>query len=112
MLTDAECRNAICPTGKEAGAVGLIPAGCIWKSARQVQSAGSGNTAKTAKKAAWRWAAIPTLALTAARKARDAAKLQKSEGRDPVQVRKIEKLKATTPASQTPSRRRRWNGMK
>jgi integrase len=36
-----------------------------------------------------------------ARKARDAAKLQKSEGRDPVQVRKVEKLKALTPAGDT-----------
>jgi len=31
------------------------------------------------------------------RKARDAAKLQKSEGRDPVQVRKLEKIKAMRP---------------
>jgi len=37
----------------------------------------------------------PAVSLTAARKSRDAAKLQKSEGRDPVQVRKVEKLRAT-----------------
>lgn len=36
----------------------------------------------------------PEVSLTAARKARDAAKLKKSEGHDPVQVRKVEKLKA------------------
>ena len=36
----------------------------------------------------------PALSLTSARKARDAAKLQKSDGGDPVQQRKIEKLKA------------------
>lgn len=40
----------------------------------------------------------PAVTLTAARKARDAAKLQKSEGCDPVQARKVEKLKAITPA--------------
>ena len=37
----------------------------------------------------------PAVTLTAARKARDAAKLQKSEGLDPVQARKVEKLKAS-----------------
>lgn len=43
----------------------------------------------------------PDVTLTAARKARDAAKLQKSEGVDPVQARKIEKLKATRPGGDT-----------
>ena len=36
-----------------------------------------------------------------ARKARDAAKLQKSDGRDPVQARKVEKLKATRTGDDT-----------
>lgn len=35
----------------------------------------------------------PTVSLTAARKARDIAKLKKSEGVDPIQARKMEKLK-------------------
>ena len=35
----------------------------------------------------------PTVSLTAARRARDSAKLKKSEGVDPVQARKMEKLK-------------------
>jgi len=43
----------------------------------------------------------PEVSLTAARKARDAAKLVKSEGRDPVQARKIAKLKAMNPAGDT-----------
>jgi integrase len=43
----------------------------------------------------------PAVTLTAARKARDAAKLNKSEGRDPVQLRKVEKLKATTADADT-----------
>jgi hypothetical protein len=38
----------------------------------------------------------PDVTLTAARKARGAANLNKSEGRDPVQLRKVEKLRATT----------------
>ena len=36
----------------------------------------------------------PAVSLTAARKARDAAKVQKAAGADPILVRKVEKLKA------------------
>ena len=43
----------------------------------------------------------PDVSLTAARKARDTAKLQKSEGRDPLQIRKVEKLRATTADADT-----------
>lgn len=43
----------------------------------------------------------PKVTLTAARKACDAAKLQKTEGRDPVQTRKVEKLKATRATGDT-----------
>ena len=43
----------------------------------------------------------PATSLTAARKARDAAKLEKSTGRDPVQIRKIEKLKAAISEGET-----------
>jgi hypothetical protein len=41
------------------------------------------------------------MSLSDARKARDAAKLDKSEGRDPVQVRKLEKLQAARPDGDT-----------
>ncbi len=40
----------------------------------------------------------PIVGLTAARKARDAAKLKKAEGVDPIQARKVEKLTAINPA--------------
>jgi len=43
----------------------------------------------------------PDVSLRAARLARDAAKLQKSDGRDPVQARKVEKLKASNPSGDT-----------
>ncbi len=43
----------------------------------------------------------PAVTLTAARKARDAAKLHKSEGRNPVEVRKVDKLKAARPGGDT-----------
>jgi integrase len=43
----------------------------------------------------------PKVSLTAARKSRDIARLQKSDGRDPVQARKVDKLKATRKAGDT-----------
>lgn len=43
----------------------------------------------------------PDVGANDARKARDAAKASKSDGRDPVMVRKVDKLKALTPAGDT-----------
>lgn len=43
----------------------------------------------------------PDVGLTAARKACDLAKKGKAEGSDPAQVRKVEKIKAATPAGDT-----------
>lgn len=72
----------------------LVPAVCTFKSAQPVPGGGFGSTALMAKKSNWHWASHPNVSLKVARLARDAAKLQKSEGRDPVQARKVEKLKA------------------
>ena len=100
MLTDAQCRNAICPTDKKQAR--LSDAGGMYL---QISPAGSKRwflkyrTAGVEKQLAL--GSYPDVSLTAARKARDAAKLQKSEGRDPVQVRKIEKLKALIPEGDT-----------
>ena len=92
MLTDAQCRNAVCPPDKKQ--MRFADSGGMYL---QVSPAGSRRwflkyrIAGVEKKLAL--GSYPAVGLTAARKARDAAKLQKSEGRDPVQVRKIEKLK-------------------
>ena len=43
----------------------------------------------------------PAVGLKTARKARDAVKLQKAEGTDPVQARKVEKLTTTRPRGDT-----------
>ena len=43
----------------------------------------------------------PDVGLKAARKARDTAKLQKLDGRDPVQARKVDMLKATRTGGDT-----------
>lgn len=100
MLTDAQCRNATCPPER--------------KQARFPDSGGMYLQVSPAGSKRWFWkyriagaekqlalGSYPDVTLTAARKARDAAKLEKSEGRDPVQVRKIEKLKSLTPAGNT-----------
>lgn len=100
MLTDAQCRNAHCPLDK--------------KRARFTDSGGLYLEVSPAGSKRWFWkiytagkekrlalGSYPAVTLTAARKARDAAKLNKSEGRDPVQLRKVEKLKATTPDADT-----------
>jgi len=93
MLTDAQCKNAICPPDKKQAR--FSDAGGMYL---QVSPAGSKRwflkyrIAGVEKQFAL--GSYPAVSLAAARKAREAAKLQKSEGSDPVQARKIEKLKA------------------
>ena len=93
MLTDAQCRNAVCPPERKQAR--FTDSGGMYL---QVSPAGSKRwflkyrVAGAEKQLAL--GSYPDVSLTAARKARDAAKLQKSEGADPVQARKVEKLKA------------------
>jgi len=93
MLTDAQCRNAVCPADKKQ--VRFADSGGMYL---QVSPAGSKRWflkyRVVGKEKQLALGSYPSVTLTAARKARDAAKLQKSEGLDPVQVRKVEKLKA------------------
>ena len=85
MLTDAQCRNAIFPADKKQKR--FADAGGVYL---QVSPAGSKRwflkyrVARAEKQLAL--GSYPEVTLTAARKAREAAKLQKSEGRDPVQA--------------------------
>lgn len=100
MLTDAQCRNATCSPDKKRArffdAAGLY---------LEVSPAGSKRSFwkiyANGKKGRLSLGSYPAVSLTAARKARDAAKLQKSDGIDPVQARKIERLKATVGADDT-----------
>ena len=100
MLTDAQCRNAVCPPDKKQ--VRFTDAGGMYL---QVSPAGSKRwflkyrLAGVEKQLAL--GSYPDVTLTAARKARAAAKLEKSKGLDPVQERKVAKLKALTPAADT-----------
>jgi len=94
MLTDAECRNAVClPEKKQAR---FSDSGGLYL---QVDSNGS-------KRWFWKYrigglekrlalGSYPDVSLKLARIARDDAKVQKSDGRDPVNARKLTKLKET-----------------
>lgn len=94
MLTDAQCRNAVCPPDRKQAR--FSDAGGLYL---QVSPAGSRR---------WFWkyriagvekqlalGSYPDVSLTAARKARDLARIEKSDGRDPVQARKVARLKDT-----------------
>ena len=100
MLTDAECKNATCSTGKSRAR--LACSGGLYL---EISPAGSKRWfwkyRKDGKEGRMALGSYPDIGAKDARKARDAAKLQKSDGRDPVQVRKVEKLKALTPAGNT-----------
>ncbi len=100
MLTDAQCKNARC--SPDAKRERFADSGGLYL---EVSPTGS-------KRWFWKYrldgkegrmalGSYPTVGLTAARKARDVAKLQKAGGVDPVKVRKVEKLKATNPAGDT-----------
>ena len=93
MLTDAECRNATCPPDKKQAR--FADSGGMYL---QVSPAGSKRWFLKyrvgGKEKQLAMGSYPAVSLTAARKARDAAKLQKAAGADPVMVRKVEKLKA------------------
>lgn len=92
MLTDAQCRNATCPEGKKRER--LTDAGGLYL---EVSPQGSKRwfwkTYKDGKEGRMALGSYPAVTLTAARKARDAARLKKADGFDPVQARKIERLK-------------------
>ncbi|MGB4116537.1 MAG: integrase arm-type DNA-binding domain-containing protein [Polaromonas sp.] len=112
MLTDAQCRNAVCPQDKKQ--VRFTDSGGMYL---QVSPAGSKRwflkyrLAGVEKQLAL--GSYPDVTLTAARKAREAAKLEKSKGLDPVQARKVAKLKALTPAADTfEATAREWYAMK
>ena len=100
MLTDPECRNATCPPDKKRAR--FTDAGGLYL---EVSPAGSKRwfwkTYADGKEGRMALGSYPDVPLKAARQARDAAKLQKSEGTNPVQARKLEKLKTTRTGGDT-----------
>ena len=92
VLTDAQCRNATCPADKKR--VRLTDSGGLYL---EISPGGSKRwfqkIYRDGKETRLALGSYPTVGLIAARRARDAAKLQKAEGTDPIQARKVEKLK-------------------
>ena len=100
MLTDPDCKNAVCCPGAKRER--LADSGGLYL---EISPAGSKRWfwkyRKDGKEGRMALGSYPDVGLKAARNARDTAKLQKSDGRDPVQARKAEKLKATRPDGDT-----------
>ena len=100
MLTDAECKNAVCPPGKKRER--LACSGGLYL---EISPAGSKRWfwkyRKDGKEGRMALGGYPDVGPKEARKARDAAKLQKSQGSDPVQARKLEKLIANRSTGDT-----------
>lgn len=82
-------------------AVLLILAACTYRLARRGQSAGFLKYRIAGVEKQLALGSYPDVTLTAARKARDAAKMQKAEGVDPVQARQVERLKASVGTGDT-----------
>lgn len=100
MLTDLNCKNASCPPDKKR--VRLTDSGGLY-----LEVAPNGSKRwfwkfrKGASESRLALGSYPAVGLTTARKARDAAKLQRAEGVDPVQARKIAKLRASNSTGDT-----------
>jgi len=92
MLTDADCRNSVCPPDKKRAR--FTDAGGLYL---EVSPGGSKRwfwkTYADGKEGRLALGSYPDVSLKEARKARDAAKLQKDDGVNPVLARKLEKLK-------------------
>jgi integrase len=88
MLTDAKCRNAACPPGKKRGRFsdshGLY---------LEVSPAGSkrwfAKIYREGKESRLALGGYPAVSLAEARRARDAARLDKKRGIDPIEARKV-----------------------
>jgi integrase len=100
MLTDKQCKNASCPEDKKRARItdggGLYlevsPGGSkrwFWK----IYAGG--------KESRMALGSYPEVGLADARRARDAARLHKADGKNPIHVRKVEKLKASVSTDET-----------
>lgn len=100
MLTDAECRNATCPPGKKRER--LTDSGGLY-----LEVSPNGRKRwfqkfyKGGKETRMALGSYPAVGLTAARKEQKAAKLKKADGIDPVQARKLDKIKQAMSEGET-----------
>jgi integrase len=100
MLTDAECKNAVCSPDKKR--VRLACSGGLYL---EVTPNGSKRWfwkyRKDGKEGRMALGSYPDVGPKKARELREAAKAQKSEGVDPVQARKLDRLKSTRSTGDT-----------
>jgi integrase len=100
MLTDAQCRNATCPPDKKRAR--FTDSGGLYL---EVSPGGSKRwfmkLYRDGKETRLSLGSYPDVGLTAARKKRDAEKLKKASGIDPIQARHVEKLKASVGSGDT-----------
>jgi integrase len=100
MLTELECKNNECPPGKKQ--VRFADSGGMYL---QISAGGSKRWFMKyrveGKEKQLALGSYPAVSLSSARRARDAAKLQKAQGIDPVMARKSEKLKQTFASGDT-----------
>lgn len=100
MLTDKDCKNAVCPPNKARAR--FTDGGGLYL---EVSPAGSKRwfwkTYQDGKEGRMALGSYPAVSLAGARRARDLAKAQKSGGVDPVAARKVEKLKNAIPGGST-----------
>ena len=93
MLTDPHCKNATCPPDKKRARL-TDTAGLYL----EISPAGSKRwfqkIYRDGKETRLALGSYPAMGLTAARRARDAAKLQQSQGTDPIEARKLRKIKS------------------
>ena len=108
MLTNAQCINAKCPQDKsrlklsDSGGLYLevSPSG-VKRWFLKYRKEGAGAKAGQLVETCMALGNYPAVTLIKARQARDAAKLQKSQGIDPVGARKLKKLKANITENST-----------
>ena len=112
MLTDAQCRNATCPPDKKRARL-TDSAGLYLEVSPQGSKRWFWKIYKDGKEGRMALGSYPAVTLTAARKARDAAKLKKADGFDPVQARQLDRLKQSMSEGETFEHvAREWYGKK
>lgn len=100
MLTDTQCKSATCPVDKPRARY-ADAGGLYLEVSRNGSRRWFWKYRKNGKEGRLALGSYPAVSLTAARRARDAAKLQKADGTDPVQARKANRLKALHPTGDT-----------
>jgi integrase len=101
VLTDATCKNAACPPQKtrlklsDSGGLYLeVHPGGAKRWFLKYRKRGHGDKAGRLVESRMALGVYPAVSLVQARQARDAAKAVRASGLDPVQARKVDKLKA------------------